>query len=340
MRASKNLEGCTKRNNTMTSLLELREYIKNFYVKYEIYITYVWKFLLSLIAFTMIGNRIGYQTGLTKMPILLMASLLCSIMPANFMVILSAGFILAHLYKLSLQCAVVALIVFLLMFLLYFRFSPKDTLAVMLTPMAFYLSIPYMMPIALGLFGTPASIISMSFGVVIAFMVSYISGNATAFTASDIEETATQFQTIISELLSNKQMWMYIACFALILTIVYVIRRMSVDHSWTIAIIAGAMTDVVCLLIGDIIYSTQLSFIGVFVQTIISVAILFVIKFFAFNLDYTRIEKVQFEDDEYYYYVKAVPKVSVSTPSPKVKTINHTSVSSVNRDYRGRDRGE
>ena len=99
----------------MTSLLELREYIKNFYVKYELYITYVWKFLLSLIAFTMIGNKIGYQGSLTKLPILLMAALLCSIMPQNFMVLISAGFILAHLYKLSIPCAIVALIVFLLM---------------------------------------------------------------------------------------------------------------------------------------------------------------------------------------------------------------------------------
>ncbi|WP_287989458.1 hypothetical protein [Ruminococcus sp.] len=317
--------------------MEIREYIKNFYMKYELYITYAWKFLLSFIALVMIGNKIGYQAGLTRLPIMLMVALLCAIMPANFMVFVSAGFILVHLYKLSLQCAVVALIVFLLMFLLYFRFSPKDTLAVMLTPMAFSIGIPYVMPVALGLLGTPASIVSMSCGIIVSFMVSYISSNATALTASDIEETANQFQTIISELMGNKQMWMYVVCFMITLVVVYVIRRMAVDHSWTIAIIAGALTDVICLLVGDLVYSTQLSFLGVFFQTVISVGILFVIKFFAFNLDYTRIEKVQFEDDEYYYYVKAVPKVSVNTPAPKVKKINQ---SSVNRDYRGRDRGE
>ena len=30
---------------------------------------------------------------------------------------------------------------------------------------------------------------------------------------------------------------------------------------------------------------------------------------------------VQFEDDEYYYYVKAVPKNTVATPEKRVKTI-------------------
>lgn len=321
----------------MTSLLELREYIKNFYVKYELYITYMWKFLLSLIALTMIGNKIGFQTSLTKLPILLMVSLLCSIMPQNFMVLVSAGFILAHLYKLSMICAIVALIVFLLMFLLYFRFSPKDTIAVMLTPMCFYLSVPYVMPIALGLLGTPTSIVSMSFGIIVAFLVNYIAGNANTLSGLKMEELIEQFQTIVKELMTNKRMWVFVAAFTITLVIVYVIRRMSVDHAWTIAIIAGALTNIICLLIGDLMYTTGLSFIGVIVQSIISILLLLVLQFFAFNLDYTRIEKVQFEDDEYYYYVKAVPKVTVSTPAPKVKKISGTNAG---RDYRGKDRGE
>lgn len=321
----------------MTSLLELREYIKNFYIKFELYITYAWKFLLSLIALVMINNKIGYQTSLTKFPLVLMVSLLCSIMPQNFMVLVSAGFILAHLLKLSVFCAAIALIIFLLMFLLYFRFSPKDTIAVMLTPMSFYLGIPYVMPIALGLMGTPLSIVSMGCGIVVSFLINYISGSATTLTGGQIEETAAQFQTVISELLDNKRMWVFIVAFAITLAIVYLVRRMSIDHAWTIAIIAGALADIICLLIGDMIYSTELSFLAVIVQTVISILLLMVLQFFAFNLDYSRIEKVQFEDDEYYYYVKAVPKVTVSTPAPRVKKI---SGSGAGKDYRGKDRGE
>ena len=35
----------------------------------------------------------------------------------------------------------------------------------------------------------------------------------------------------------------------------------------------------------------------------------------------SRTENIQFEDDEYYYYVKAVPKVGVAVPEKKVKRI-------------------
>ena len=47
-----------------------------------------------------------------------------------------------------------------------------------------------------------------------------------------------------------------------------------------------------------------------------------IIEFFRFCLDYSRAEKVQFEDDEYYYYVKAVPKMTVAAPTNTVKKIN------------------
>jgi disulfide oxidoreductase YuzD len=38
-------------------------------------------------------------------------------------------------------------------------------------------------------------------------------------------------------------------------------------------------------------------------------------------VDYTRTERVQFEDDEYYYYVKAVPKNMIAEPKKTVKKI-------------------
>ena len=50
-----------------------------------------------------------------------------------------------------------------------------------------------------------------------------------------------------------------------------------------------------------------------------------VLELVFFSVDYSRTERVQFEDDEYYYYVKAVPKVVVATPEKTVKHITeHT----------------
>lgn len=307
----------------MTSLLELKQYITKFYIKYETYISYVWKFVLALITIAIINNKLGYMQPLNNIAIVLMASLLCAILPANCIVLMAAVFMLGHLYSMAVESALIAAIIMLLMFLLYFRFSPKDTLAVLLTPIFFYMHIPYVMPLAMGLLGLPTSIVSVSFGVIIYYMITYFSSGASvAKLGTDVEEASNQFQTVLKGILGDKAMMVMIVAFAVTLILVYVIRRSSIDHSWRIAIGAGAISIIVCTLIGDLVFETNISFFGVIVGTVVSAALMLIVEFFAFNVDYSRTEKVQFEDDDYYYYVKAVPKVTVSAPERRVKRIN------------------
>ena len=306
----------------MTSLLELKQYIKRFYIKNETYLTYVWKFVLALVSILVINSKLGYMESLTNIAIVLMASLLCAILPPNFIVVVSALFIVGHLFSASPECAIISAIVFLLMFLLYFRFSPKDTLAVLLTPLFYFMHIPYVMPLALGLLGTPSSIVSVAFGVIISFMLGYFSSNASSFGAEGVEEAANEFQSIISGLMGDKTMIVLIVAFSITIVVVYMIRRSSIDHSWKIAIAAGAISLIVCILVGALAFDTNISLVGVILGTIVSALLMLVVEFFSFSLDYSRTEKVQFEDDEYYYYVKAVPKVTVSTPERRVKKIN------------------
>lgn len=310
----------------MTSLLELKQYIKRFYIKNETYITYIWKFLLALITIAVINNKLGYMQALNNIAIVLMASLLCTILPANFIVFMGAMFILGHLYSMGIECALIAGAVFVLMFLLYFRFSPKDTLAVLLTPIFFFMHIPYVMPLAMGLLGLPTSVVSVSFGLVISYMLNYFaSATSIAKIGTDVEETSNQFQQVLSGIIGDKAMLVMIGAFAVTIIIVYVIRRASIDHSWRIAIAAGSVSLIACMLIGSLVCNTEISLFGVIVGTVIAAALMLVVEFFAFNVDYNRTEKVQFEDDEYYYYVKAVPKITVSTPERRVKRINRAS---------------
>lgn len=305
----------------MTTLLVFREQLKKFYSKYELYITPVLKFLLALTTLIIINSSIGYMSQLKKSVVVLVLSLMCSFLPMNFIVVMAAAVILGHLYKFSIECAAVALVVFLLLFILYFRFSSKDTIAVLLTPLCFMLKIPYVMPIAMGLVGTPVSSISVAGGAIVYYMLSYMSNSASTLNAFEEEEALERFRYIIDGMLGNKTMFITIAAFAATVIVVYFIRRLSVDYAWTIAIITGALLDVLILLFGDLMYNTKLSIAGVIVGSIVSGLLVKVLEFFVFNVDYSRTEFVQFEDDEYYYYVKAVPKNTVAAPQKRVKTI-------------------
>ena len=52
--------------------------------------------------------------------------------------------------------------------------------------------------------------------------------------------------------------------------------------------------------------------------TLGSMLLVYIAQFFRMVLDYTSVENVQFEDDDYYYYVKAVPKLDMAMPQRNV----------------------
>ena len=305
----------------MTNLLVLREQLKRFYGKYDIYITPVYKFLLAFVSLTMINQTIGYMSALNNYAIVLVLALMCSFLPMNLTVVIAAGVSLAHLYAFSLECAVVALAVYVLMFILYFRFSPKDTVVVLLTPLCFILKIPYVVPLAMGLTGTPVSVVSVACGVIVYYVIGYMNESASVLNTFDAEGAVEKFRYIIDGIMGNKTMLVVLVAFTVTLVVVYFIRRLSVDYAWTIAMITGALINILVLLFGDLMYNTNVSIAGLIFGSIVSVLLVKVLEFFVFNVDYSRTELVQFEDDEYYYYVKAVPKNTVATPEKRVKTI-------------------
>lgn len=191
----------------------------------------------------------------------------------------------------------------------------------MITPLLFVLRIPYAAPIVAGLLGVPLSAVTVVCGVVVYYLIHYMSMNASLFSSAAADSMLTRIREILDGVFGNREMLIIAAAFAVTTILVYLVRRLSVDYSWTIAIISGALLDIVVILVGDLIYGADFSIPGVLLGSVGGVFVAFVVQFFRFNLDYSRTEKVQFEDDEYYYYVKAVPKMAVSTPEKKVKKI-------------------
>jgi len=306
----------------MTGLLELREKIKSIYSKNEVFILPVIKFLLAFWVLNVINGKLGYMTRLDNMAVVLIVALFCSFMPTGFITLFATLFSLLHMYAMSLEAALVGLVVYMLLFLLFVRLAPKDSLVVVLTPILCSYGIPYVMPIAMGLIGTPASAVSVGCGVVVYYLLQTVLVNAPTISTMGEEEITAKLRLLIDGMLDNKAMIVMIAAFAITVIVVYLIRRMSVDYSWSIAIIAGVMTNLVVLLVGDLIYDTNMSVVSAILGAVLAIVVGKIIEFFRFCVDYSRTEKVQFEDDEYYYYVKAVPKMTVAAPTKTVKKIN------------------
>ena len=125
----------------------------------------------------------------------------------------------------------------------------------------------------------------------------------------------------MKQILGSKEMWLMIIAVTIGILAVNLVRTRSVNHAWKIASAAGAVVCVVAASAGNIILKVDLAYAPMIMSAVLGVAAGLVLEFLFFSVDYSRTENIQFEDDEYYYYVKAVPKVGVSAPEKRVKHI-------------------
>lgn len=307
----------------MTGLIELKEKLKNFYADHEVFMRPLVKFLAAFVSLLLIKSNIGYMAALNMWPVIIIISLVLAFVPWGVMVVALAAVTVGNIFALSMELGALLLVVMLIMFLFFFRFTPEQGALLVIIPLAFFLKIPYAVPIAVGLICTPVSIVSVIFGTVIYYMVNVISDNATAITNISDETTASaSINSIINMMSNNKEMLLTAIAFSVTLLVVYIIRRMAINNAWLIAIFTGGIVDLAITLVGSMILNTESSIIWIIIGTILSILVSLILQFFLFSVDYSRTEHTQFEDDEYYYYVKAVPKINVTAPEMNVKRIN------------------
>ena len=307
----------------MKSLLVIKQQLARIYTRFEAYIVPALKFFAMLFALIFINGKLGYMTKLKNPAIVLILSLLCSFLPGNVIVLIGGLVIVAHVYALSLECAVVVLFLFIIMYALYFRFTPRDAIVVLLTPVSFAMHIPYVMPLSMGFVGNPLSCLSVGCGTAVHYILTYVSEHEDALKSEtdglDAEGMLGGFKTIIDGLLNCDDMIAMIITFSAAIIIVYLIRRLKINYSWQIALGVGIIGTFVVLLISSAVLDADIEIGWAILSLIFSSLIVLVLQFFIFNVDYSRSENVQFEDDEYYYYVKAIPKVTLEVPNVRVR---------------------
>jgi len=305
----------------MTAMIELRDRLKAFAGVYEMYILGVVKAIAAFVIFNCINSEIGYMEKLNSVTLVLVMSLVASLLPVDFISIAAALLVTLHLYALSPAVAVVGLCIFIVMYLIYFRFTPGRGYFAVITPVAYIWHVPCVMPFVAGYMDkSPTSGIPVLCGTVIYYFLKGVKDNSVNLsTMEERDSLVSKVSDTVSQFLGNRELATMACVMLLASVVVWFIRRLKVDYAWYIAFAVGATIELVGMILGNIRFSLGISFLGMLLQIIVSAAVSFVLMFFFFNLDYERTERVQFEDDEYYYFVKAVPKVYVARGQKKVK---------------------
>lgn len=305
-------------------ILEIRAAMLRFFQKFQLFLLPVVRFFIAFVTFHAINGAIGHEPHLIKLPVELVLSFLGTFVPPVILVLMAALVSLAHIYTAS---PILAILVALLMVILYCfiaRFSGKYGYVVLLMPIMFLLKIPYIVPLLLGLAGTPLTIIPMACGVLVYRMFVIIKAAAEMEITMGINDILAVYIDVIDRLMADKQSIVLITVFALMIIVMFLIRKLNLDYVFEISIAAGTITGILGFLFGDMYLRTRFDITGMVFGMVGAMAIALVFQFFRLALDYSAVERVQFEDDDYYYYVKAVPKIKLAAPKRRIKKISGT----------------
>lgn len=306
----------------MLSLLIFKEKIRLIYGKYSMFILPIFKFALILVALILININIGYLDILKNPFFIFIIAVFCSVLPFSAISVILSIYLLSDMFSVSIDMFLLIGIYLLVIGILYYGFKPGNSYLIVVVPLLFTLKIPYVLPIVLGLGTGILTVIPLSAGIILYYLLLYVKNNIGTLTNGITSDLSVRYFQILNSILSNKIMYIMLLAFALSLVIVYLIHNLSINYSWEIAIVSGMVSLLLFIFMGEFIMNITLSIMELLFGLIISLVLAYVYKFFIFNIDYTRTEYTQFEDDEYYYYVKAVPKISIKFPDYKNEKIN------------------
>jgi len=304
----------------MTQLLMLRERGIRFIKEYETWFTIGGKFVGMMFVFTCINNNIGYFPALCSMPVTLLLAMVCSIIPSGFIVFITGAVTAAQMMKLSMPIGIVTVMVMLIIYLLFLKFSSRFTLVLLAVPVLMQWHLQFMVPVIAGIIFTPYAFIPAVAGMfIVKFLGCCTAAASLTGTSGSInyEGIITALNTIFSQSLADKDVWMFAVAAAVAIAVGYFVSRISFDYSWYIGLAAAAAAEIVTAFLAaqylgvSSVYAVPGAVLGLIVGA--------VIQFFRCVVDYSRKEYLQFEDEDYYYYVKAIPKyLTLSTlPDPE-----------------------
>lgn len=317
----------------------MREGLRDFYGKYALYLTPVIRFATALTGLFLMDWNMGYAGRLGSIPVILGVAVICGFLPWGGMSLVFSVCLLYQFLSVSVEAFAIGLVMFFFIWIMHMVLLPEGRFSVVLIPILFCFNVPYVVPILVALGGTLTGIAPVSFGVVVYYLIRTVIDSAPMLTGGGTLNILQRFLQVLTALRDNKVMYVMLAAFAVMYLIVYLIRQMSVDYSRMVGIVTGTVTGTLVLLLGELAFQIDfrtLSIASIVVGMLLSGIIAAVLDFFIFAVDYNRTEYVQFEDDDYYYYVKVVPKIAVTAPDKQVKKINTRTVKRTQPEHSGR----
>lgn len=284
-----------------------RSQIEKFYFEHNTICTAVLRVVLALFIFFYINTALGANPTFRKAYVPIVLSALAAFIP--FPVTMALGFLLIGVHLLSMSPILLGLYIVLvaLMYLLVFRMCYDKWIVVFATILLFWIKLPYLAPLILGMVFGPSVIVPAGLATVLTFFLKICSGSLVTAKTESAPDMLGHIGTTIMKFSRDGAMMTWVLVTVGTILVITIIKTFRIRYCKEIALGAGALTELVLYLIGNQVFHADLSVAAAVLLIILSAGICLIVLWTLLPLDYTKTEYVEFFDDEYYYFVRAVP---------------------------------
>ena len=307
----------------MTELIAFKNKIRDSLRKADELVTPLIRFAFSIMIFFTIRDLFPFFDLTARTDICILLAVMSALLPDGFMVFMGFTIMLVNCFKVSIEVGIAFLLVFIVAYCVYIRFFPKYAYAMMLTLVCFnfglQFSVPYVVAIIAGIGGA----IPAALGVLLYYFAGYaeeVSRLMPKTTAKDVVSHLTSggdkdqldaLQYLVDALIKNKEMLATMVVFAVIVLVIGIVYNLSFKYSWMVGLLSGGIAGVYSYIYMCYVLDIDANIVTAIKGALIGIGVSLIVRFFKGFVDYKHTERVQFEDDEYYYYVKAIPKIGV-----------------------------
>ena len=292
----------------MKDLVKIKNKIRNFIRNFDDILIPVIRLIWSFIVFTSINKVFTYSKLFSKEIFVLLISILCALMPDAFMLFVIGAVISVNAFAVSMEAGLFFVILFVAMYCCYLRFFPKHCYILLLAFVFTYMSFSGILPLFIAVIAGMAGIVPAALGIVIYYFGQVLKDIDVSLRFAADPDKVEVFNQIRDYFKDNKEMIAIIGAFAVTIFIAGIVYRLPFKFSQYIGIGAGAIVNIIAFSAVGKKVGYKFDMGSIVMATLFGLIFVLVFQFCKGFIDYRKTERVQFEDDEYYYYVKAVPK--------------------------------
>ena len=315
----------------LSVLFQVRGLVSKYLKRYELYIKIVLKFLAYFVLFRNVtGNAAFVGDGVFNSAMVqLVLALVSTLLPSRCGVLIALGICVYNIFQASLIGSLLMGSMMLVLYISMARMFPDQVYFLVLIPICIEWNLHLLIPLFAGLYVGVVAVVPVVAGILMWGLQQIIP----AFMTLEMGESLDALPKMISDastygidqITKNEQMVYLLIISSGIILLISLLRKLRVDYVRYIALGAGGILGIICLIMGKAVGSLSENIGIMILLSLLVIAVLALLEFLNLSLHYKAAQDLEFEDEDYFYQVRAIPKINpISKPKTKIKKIHET----------------